>query len=58
MDDNMFRGYFANDDVPLAMAYVPLQRWRMLYEGDVALTRGTLFHELDKPFIGEEALLS
>lgn len=38
----------------LAMAYVPMQQWRGIYEPDVALSRGTLFSELDKPFIGEE----
>lgn len=37
------------DDRQLAMAYVPYQRWRMLYEPDKALARGTLFEELDKP---------
>ncbi|MFQ8601001.1 MAG: spore coat associated protein CotJA, partial [Oscillospiraceae bacterium] len=39
-------------DVPLAMAYVPMQKWQKLYDPDVALERGTLFLELDKPFIG------
>ena len=39
----------ALDDRQLAMAYVPYQRWRMLYEPDKALSRGTLFEELDKP---------
>lgn len=43
-------------DVPLAMAYVPMQKWQKLYDPDVALERGTLFLELDKPFIGEEAV--
>lgn len=38
----------------LAMAYVPVQKWQDLYEPDVALARGTLFAELDKPFVGEE----
>ena len=42
--------------IPLAMAYVPMQTWEGLYEYDVALTRGTLFTALDKPFIGEEAV--
>lgn len=42
----------------LAMAYVPDQKWRKLYSGEVALKRGTLFSELDKPFIGEEAVCS
>ena len=34
---------------PLAYAYVPIQRWRMLYGTDEALSRGTLFEELYKP---------
>ncbi|MBC8546505.1 spore coat associated protein CotJA [Clostridiaceae bacterium NSJ-31] len=38
----------------LAMGYVPMQQWRKLYEPEVALSRATLFMELDKPFIGEE----
>lgn len=47
-----------NDDVEsLAMAYVPYQNWQKLYSPDVAIKRGTLFSELDKPFIGEEAVL-
>ena len=37
----------------LAMAYVPKQKWYESYSDDVALARGTLFPELDKPFIGE-----
>ena len=36
-------------DKPLAYAYVPVQRWRMLYDTDKGLTRGTIFEELDKP---------
>ena len=36
-------------DKPLAYAYVPIQRWRMLYPEDDALSRGTLFEELYKP---------
>ena len=37
------------DSLPLAYAYVPWQRWRMLYPHEEALHRGTLFEELDKP---------
>lgn len=40
------------DSRPLAMAYVRKQSWRRVYKMDVALTRGTLFNELDKPFSG------
>ena len=36
-------------DKPLAYAYVPIQRWRMLYDPDTGLGRGTIFEELDKP---------
>ena len=36
-------------DKPLAYAYVPIQRWRMLYDKDDALSHGTLFEELYKP---------
>ena len=40
------------DTLPLAMAYVPMQRWKNVYANDVALNRGTLFPELDLPFTG------
>lgn len=38
--------------MPLAMAYVPWQEWRNIYEAEKALCRGTIFEELDKPFCG------
>ena len=44
------------DSLPLAMAYVPMQKWGELYTPSVALDRGTMFPELDLPFIGEEAV--
>ena len=44
------------DDLPLAMSYVPMQKWEDLYAPAVALERGTLFCKLDLPFIGEEAV--
>lgn len=40
----------------LAIAYVAFQPWETPYEPDVALSRGTFFPSLDKPFIGEEAV--
>ena len=36
-------------DKPLAYAYVPIQRWRMLYTPEDGIKRGTIFEELDKP---------
>lgn len=40
----------------LAMAYVPPQEWEDLYDADIGFARGTIFQQLDKPFIGEGAL--
>jgi hypothetical protein len=42
-----------NSKLSLAMAYVPWQKWRDLYPSDVGFDRGTIFKELDMPFIGE-----
>lgn len=44
------------DSFPLAMSYVPMQKWRDLYSADVGLSRGTIFSELDKPFLGRRAI--
>lgn len=37
-------------DHPLAMVYSPCQSWHEVYAPDVALSRGTMFSELDLPF--------
>lgn len=42
----------SNQPLSLAMAYVPYQQFRDLYEPEEALNAGTLFRELDKPFYG------
>lgn len=39
-------------DTVLAMAYVPFQKYGNLYPSEKALDAGTLFCELDKPFLG------
>ncbi len=44
------------DSFPLAMSYVPMQKWRDLYSADVGLSRGTIFSELDKPFLGRRTM--
>ena len=38
-------------DYVLAMAYVPWQQFSTVYEPDRALSAGTIFPELDKPFL-------
>lgn len=42
----------ANINPPLAMAYVPMQCFRELYDHNCALQVGTIFKELDLPFYG------
>ena len=37
----------------LAMVYSPEQEFEDLYEADEALARGTIFIQLDKPFLGD-----
>lgn len=36
-------------DRPLAIVYSPIQEWRMLYDREFGLSRGTIFEELDLP---------
>ena len=40
-------------ETPVGMAYVPFQQWKNVYEPSVGLDRGTIFEDLDKPFLGE-----
>ena len=40
------------DTFPLAMAYIPMQKFENLYSVEEALCSGTLFKDLDKPFYG------
>lgn len=47
---------FTDQPISLAMAYVPTQKWEDLYESSLGFARGTIFAQLDKPFIGEEAV--
>lgn len=39
----------------VAMAYVPWQHFTNSYEPQKALSIGTIFPELDKPFLGRKA---
>lgn len=39
-------------DLPLAMAYVPIQKWKQPYEINEGLSKGTIFQDLYKPFLG------
>lgn len=39
-------------DFPVAMAYVPWQQWNTLYDLEKGLETGTIFPELNRPFLG------
>ncbi len=43
-------------NIALAMSYTPIQIWQKLYSPEDGLARGTIFMQLDLPFIGEEAV--
>ena len=45
--------YFITLGAPLAAVYSPIQVWRGVYSEAQALARGTLFADLDKPFMGK-----
>ena len=50
MHQNLDTGMdICSDSLPLAYAYVPWQKWRLLYTPENALANGTLFEELNKP---------
>lgn len=36
---------------PLASVYSPIQEWQKIYETDVGFSKGTIFMELDLPFV-------
>lgn len=44
-------------NTPLAMAYVPFQKFGNVFEPEVAFRTGTLFPELDKPFLGSGGIM-
>ena len=44
-------------ETPIGMAYVPFQKFGMLYDSDTALQNGTIFAELFKPWLGGRAFL-
>ena len=41
------------DDMSLAMAYVPWQVWRDIYDAEKGFHCGTIFQELNMPYLGK-----
>jgi hypothetical protein len=48
----MYENNGAGHGLPLAIATVPMQKWRMTYAPEKALKAGTMFAELNLPFVG------
>jgi len=48
--------YAGVDELPLAMAYVPCQKFQKIYELDKAMEAGTIFYELHQPFCGKRGV--
>ena len=46
-------GAVQTQGLPLAMVYMPMQVWRSIYAPCDALMAGSLFAELDLPFMGK-----
>lgn len=44
-------------EMEVAMAYVPWQYFQTIYEPDKALQAGTIFPELNKPFLGKGGMM-
>ena len=49
---NMMQSGMWEQNYPVAMAYVPWQYFKNVYEPEKALQIGTIFPELNKPFYG------
>lgn len=50
-DSHSGRKSWGLEDYPLASVFAPLQCWRNLYDAETGLSRGTIFKELDLPFL-------
>lgn len=48
---------YIRPDFAIAMAYVPWQQFGGLYEPEKGFETGTIFSELDKPFLGRRGML-
>lgn len=46
-----------NGNAVLAMARVPMQQWESVYEPNTALSRGTLFPDLDLPYVAKKEVM-
>jgi len=54
IDNKMLRNETIDKIRPLAMAYIPMQKWGPIYDPEKGLKQGTIFPDLDFPFLGKE----
>lgn len=45
------------ENMPLAMAYVPWQKWQNIYDAEKGFCNGTIFQDLNLPFYGTGGVL-
>lgn len=43
---------YSDSGMVLAMAYVPIQIWKQVYDLPIGFKTGTIFPDLDKPYTG------
>jgi hypothetical protein len=48
---------YPHPSIALAMAYVPFQEFDTTYTAEVGFDRGTVFPQLDQPFLGYEGVM-
>lgn len=53
-NDERYEDMLRCGNMVVGMAYVPMQSWTDVYDPKEALSRGTQFSDLDKPFFGED----
>ncbi len=53
-NDERYEDVLRCGNMVVGMAYVPMQSWADVYDPQEALSRGTQFSDLDKPFFGED----
>lgn len=46
---------YMRDEQVVGMLYVPNQEWKKVYKIEVGFSRGTIFSDLDKPWLGGNA---
>lgn len=49
---------FPSSEFPVAMGYVPWQKWEKPYDLHRGFQIGTIFPSLDKPFLGKRGNVS